>query len=387
MMRKIFCGVMILLFGLTFQALADEPIGVFVNNNTDSIQFINPVTQNVSPSLLKGSLGSYDGGLFQVLITPDGKKAIVSDNFKEKLIFIDISGGFSAIPTIVSQVSLIIPPGEMALTPDGKYLLVVGSFGKKFTSTVGKAFFDSRVAVVNMTTQQVEYKSLGYFYFADAVAIAPDGKTVLFLDYEHSVVYSYSFDSSTGKFNFKDIAYLPVNYPNNIAISPDGKTILVSIEDSYKIVVLSFWGDSQLQLNGMVDLPAKGGQSFVFSNDGTKAYCLTNSMLALGDPLPGNDSTSSSSTTQVVVLNITAPGVVTVGDSIPLSIPKGIFFLIGIQSMAIDPSGNYLYITNSGFIEGVVEITVIDLNTNTEVNQLRANGIPIGIAFGIIKSS
>jgi len=52
--------------------------------------------------------------------------------------------------------------------------------------------------------------------------------------------------------------------------------------------------------------------------------------------------------------------------------------------MAIDPSGNYLYVTNPTLSGGVVEVTVIDLTTNTEVNQIHANGIPTGIAFATI---
>ncbi len=355
-MKKTLCFVMILLFGFAFQAMADEPIGVFANSNTNSLQFINPITQAVSPSLLKGDLGSYGGGLFDVVISPNGKTAVVSNFGDSKLFFIDISGGFAVAPTIIGEAYIPFFAEDLAISPDGKWVLVTDG---GFSSRVAAVNIETGVLVNNNTKSQQ----------AQAVTITADGKTVITADYWNQAVHSYAFDTTTGIITYKDTAYISGLRPVNVVVSPDGKTILVANAVGYTTAVITFWGDMKLHINGYFTLPTKTAQSVAFSKDGTKAYYLSSSYLFGAN---------------IVQVNVTAPGVVTVGATIPLSIPRGTSQLFGVDTLAIDPSGNYLYVTNPTLSGGVVEVTVIDLTTNTEVNQLHGNGIPTGIAFGTI---
>ncbi len=355
-MKKTLCFVMILLFGFAFQALADEPIGMFVNSNTNSFQFINPLTQAVSPSMQKGNIGSYGGGLFDVAITSDGKTAIVSNFGDSKIFFFDISGGFAVVPPIIGEAYIPFFAEDIVITPDDMWVLVTDGG------------FSSRVAAVNIATGAIVNNNTKNQY-ANAVAITPDGKTIVTADYFNGQVHSYTFDNTTGMITHKDTAYILPVRPVNVSISPDGKTILVANAAGYYTAVLTFYGDSKLHINGNISMPTKNGQSCIFSKDGTKAYYLSNSYLG---------------GTNIIVLNVTAPGIMAVSATIPLSIPRGTSQLFGVDTIAIDPSGNYLYVTNPTLSGGVVEVTVIDLTTNTEVNQLHGNGIPTGIAFGTI---
>jgi DNA-binding beta-propeller fold protein YncE len=223
--------------------------------------------------------------------------------------------------------------------------------------------------VINLSTYELKSTTLSNGDQAQAVAITPDGTTVLFADYWNMAVSSYAFNSATGALTHKDTTYLGNCRPVNLAISPDGKTVIAVDAVTYKAPVITFYGDKKLYVAGYVTMPTKSGQSVVFNHTGTKAYYLSSSM---------------NFGARVNVLNIAAPGVVTAGPSIQLSIPRGTSQLFGVDTIAIDPSGNYLYVTNPTLSGGVVEITVVDLTTNTEVNQLHANGIPTGIAFATI---
>jgi DNA-binding beta-propeller fold protein YncE len=355
-MKKVVFLVVIMMLGCTFQAMASEPLGVFVNWNTNSIQYIDPLTQTLSPSLLKGDLGSYGGGLFDIPITPDGRTAIISNFGDSKIIFVDISGGFESQPTILGWVDVDLFAEDLDITPDGKYVLCTDGG------------FTSRCAVVDIADMvMVNLKNLGNNQ-AVAVAISPDGKTVLFADYWNMAIHSYALDSD-GSLTFNQTCYLDVNRPVNIAISPDGKTVIAVCGVRYDCPVFAMDSTGGLNFKGRVDLPTNTGQSCVFSKDGTKAYY--SSFTQLGGP-------------RIHVLDITGPGEVSFETSIVMSIPReGLWF--GVDTIAIDPSGNYLYVSNPSGSGGVVEITVIDLTTNTESYQLYANGIPLGITFTTIQ--
>ncbi len=357
-MKKIVFLVVIMLLGCTFQAMASEPIGIVVNSNTNGFHLINPLTQELSPSRLKGDLGSYGGGLFDTVITPDGKTAIISNFGDSTIYFVNISGGFEAQPSILGSLYIGFFAEDMDITPDGKYVLVTDGG------------FSSKCAVVDTANMILVNNQDLKGNQAQAVAISPDGKTVLFADYWNMAIHSYTIDAN-GLLTFVETYYLEVNRPVNIVISPDGKTAIGVCAVRYDCPIFAIDPTtSKLNLKDKLRLPTKSGQSCVFSKDGTKAYYL---------------SSTYNHGPQIHVFNITGPGVVTYDSSIQMSIPRGTSQLFGVDVLAIDPSGNYLYVSNPTLSGGVVEVTVIDLTTNTEVNQLHCFGIPTGIAFGTIQ--
>lgn len=359
-MKRLRFLMTILMLGLAIMVSADEPIGVFANTNTNCIQFIDPVTNTTSEHLLKGYLGSYGGGLFDVVITSDGKTAIVSNFGDSEIFFIDISGGFNAQPTLLGSAYVGFFAEDMAITPDNKYVLVTDGG------------FSARIGVVDIRSGSVLYiKNLGN-RCAQAIAITPNGQLVLVADYFGRAIHSYMLDE-TGNLTFKETQNISPAAPVNIAISPDGKTVIVA--GASKSIAPIFLIDSQnaLCFQEFISLPARGAQSCVFSADGTKAYLLTN-----GNPGKG---------TQVHILNVTHPGKVSASDiSISLYPPRGTSQLFGVDTIALDPSEKYLYVSNPTISGGVTGISIIDLTTNTEVGYIQGTGIPTGIAFATIVS-
>ena len=264
-MRKQILLMLCLTFGLVSLAVAGEPIGVFANSNTNSIQYINPETQAVSNSLLKGSLGSYGGTLLDVAITSDGKTAIVSNFGDQKIFFIDISGGFGAVPTLLGHTRIPLFAEDLAITPDDKYVLVSDG---GFTSTI---------AVVKISCRNlVNHQNFGNVY-SNAIAIAPDGQTVLTADYFAGKINLFTFNAEDGTLTYVQSKNVRPALPVNVSISPDGKTAIGVSASTYYAPVFAL-GTGTMDFKGFVTMPHKSGQSCVFSNDGTKAYYLSNSI-------------------------------------------------------------------------------------------------------------
>jgi DNA-binding beta-propeller fold protein YncE len=360
-MKRITFSVCFMLLGLISSVYADEPIGVFANLNTNCIQYIDPSTNTVSTQLLKGELGTYGGGLLDVVITSDGKTAIVSNFGDGKIFFIDISGGFNAAPTLLGHTPLTFFAEDMVITPDDKYVLV----------TDGDFFFS--IGVVDIATRTLVFvKDLGFLEAQGiAIAITPDGQLVLVADFWGGAIHSFTLDSN-GILRYKETQIVLPFWPGNIAISPDGKTVIVV--NAFRSVAPVFYIDSQndLVFREYISLPAHAGHSCIFSSDGTRAYYQTNSL---------------EQGTQVHILNVTGPGQVSAsGTSITIFPPRGSGGFFGVDTIALDPSENYLYLTNPTEFGGVSGIAVIDLTTNTQVSSLKGTGIPVGIAFTTITS-
>jgi DNA-binding beta-propeller fold protein YncE len=365
-MRKQILLMLCLTFGLVCLAVAEEPIGVFANSNTNCIQFIDPATQTVSDSLLKGSLGSYGGGLFDVVITSDGKTAIVSNFGDSRIFFIDISGGFNSAPTLLGQVKIPFFAEDMAITPDNKYVLVTdGGFATGIAVIEIHIWYENGKWHISIRVRIVSRPGV----YSNAIAIAPDGQTVLTADYFAGKINLFKFNPEDGTLTYVRSQYVLPARPVNIEISPDGKTAIGVSATGYKAPVFALNADD-MEFTGFVTLPHKSGQSCVFSPDGTKAYYLSNSAYYRA---------------MIEVMDVTGPGQVTAsGVSITARPKKGTSQLFGVDTIAIDPSGNYLYVANPTLSGGVTRISVIDLTVNAQVNYIEAGGIPTGITFATI---
>jgi DNA-binding beta-propeller fold protein YncE len=341
-----------------FQAVAEEPIGVVVNANTNSFHFIDPLTQELSPSQLKGYIGSYGGQLFDVVFADNGKKVFITNFGDSRVFIIDISGGFSGSPELIGYVDIPFFAEDMDVTPDGKYVLVTDGG------------FSSRCAVFSTETYElISNYNLGGNQ-AQAVAISPDGKVAVFADYWNQAIHSYLLGED-GSLTYAQTSYITGGRPVNVAISPDSKNVIAVDAVRYDCPVFKLnTANGGMALKSTVTFENKGGQSCVFGKDGTKAYYI---------------SSTWNKGPRINVIDITAPGVAAFNSYIQMSIPRGTSQLFGVDTIAIDPSGNYLYVANPTLSGGVVEVTVIDLTTNTEVNQLHCNGLPTGINFTTIQ--
>ncbi len=358
------CLMFLMLVSVCFVS-AEEQIGVFANSNTNNIQFIDPVTNTTTGPWLAGELGSYGGGLFDMVITPDGKTAIVSNFGDSKIFFIDISGGFNAAPVLLTPKGVRIDffAEDMVITPDGKYVLVTDGG------------FSARVAVVSIYDNGIiapyllKNNNLGNRY-ANAVDITPDGKTVLLADYFSGRAYSYSLQSD-GTLVYINAAWVLPFRPVNVTISPDGHTAIMACAGHSAFVALAIDDTGLIYKTTIVAMPFKNGQSCVFNQAGDKAYYLSN---------------SQNGGTKVVVLNVNGPGDVSPsGTNITVRSRRGTSQLFGVDTIALSPDGNYLYVTNPTLSGGVAGISVLDLTSNAQVDSISVNGIPTGIAFTTIE--
>ena len=362
-MRKKSLLMLFLMVGLTSLSMAAGQIGVFANFNTNCIQYIDPVAQKSSESLLKGYLGSYAGGLLDVVITSDGKTAIVSNFGDQRLFFIDISRGFKEMPTLLDKNGTRIPifAEDLELTPDDKYVLVTDG---GFTPTI---------SVVDVSTRKlVENRSFGSRY-SNAVSICPfqgkDGSyIVMTADYFQGKVHVFKLKGTSLEFvrSFNVLPALPVN----ISISPDGYTAIAVSASTHTAPVFEIQDHSNViredEPGGYVLLPYIGAQSCVFSQDSRQAYYLSNSMVH---------------PTNILVLDVSDPGSVKFsGKSIQVHPKRGISQLFGVDTVALDPSGNYLYVSNPT-IPGNARISIVDVVSHQQIGYIQGYGMPAGIAF------
>jgi len=196
-----------------FQVAADEPLGIVINSNTNCFQFIDPVQQRVSVAQLKGYLGTYGGGVYDVVVTPDGQKAVISNFGDSKIFVVDISSGFNGQPQVIGEVYIHFFAEDLAITPDGKYVLVTdGGFSPYVTV----------VDIDNLV--YVNYQNL-HGRYANAVEVSPNGNVVLLADYFQGNIYSYILGED-GSMTYVDTKYILPFRPVNISISPDGRTAI-----------------------------------------------------------------------------------------------------------------------------------------------------------------
>lgn len=397
------------------QTPRDEPIGVFVNSNTNSIQFIDPLAQHVSNPYLAGPLGS--GGLLDVVITGDGKTAIISNFSDNLLFFIDISGGFAGVPTIAGSVSLPFYPQDLESTPDGKYVLVTDG---GYSPYIGLIDVASRTLSNIFNFQQNH---------AQAISITPDGQMVFTADYTNGMTHQYRLTSNgdlifVKSINFLDRATWPSDvhipkywenqvlpfFPVNIAISPDGSLVLVQSGGNNQAATLvrdPQTGEYSLhqlfspapfsrtqEVYGTVKYKS---QSCVFSHDGKTAYYFLTSnepksyivVIDLASEILGTSPAGGehwlSGRPRNITWNVTGKSqVIPSGPGIQLQPPRSFGNLFGVDTIALDPSGDYLYVTNPTVSGGLSGISIIDLITESQLITVPAQGIPTGIAFSTI---
>jgi len=354
-MKRLIVFTFFLMLMCVSMVTAAEDLGITASLNAGTIQYINPMTHEVSEPLLRNELGSLGGGLLDVAITPDGTKAIVSNFGDSKIFIIDISGGFNGTPTVLGSIYTTMFGEDVAITPDGKYALVTDG---GLSSQVG-VFDIANQGLVKMT-------NLGTLD-AQAVSITPDGQMAIVADYLGGMIHSYWLDED-GNLTYNETQLIMPFWPVNLAISPDGKTLLVPIAFNSVLPVFSIDSQHNLCFKEFIPLPSRGSQSCVFSKDGTKAYLLINGNAGLG--------------TVVSVLNITGPGQVSAsGNTILVEPTRGTGQFFGIDTISLDPSENYLYVTNPTSFGVAAGVSVLDLATNTQVNFLYTRGTPTGIAF------
>lgn len=354
-------------------------IGV-VAFNSGWIGFIDARTQTVSTPFLVGELGSVGGGLFDVVITPNRKTALVSNFGDSAVYFIDMRD--RTAPSVLGSVTLSFFAEDIALTPDGRYALVTdGGFSPKI------AVIDVANRVLVEEYEDTTAPTPNSF---QAVAVAKDGKTVLTVDYFAGKVNTLTLDAA-GHLTYvgnMDVSNGGTFHPVNISISPNGKTAIVAggasatdpivPADNMRFPVLEITAPGVVTLNNYVVVSPRliASQSIVFNPLGTKAYA--NCVQEDPDPLdlitPNN---------VIVELNVDDPGLVSYsGNSAEVDF-VGQSQLFGVDTIAIDLTGRYLYVSNMTLSGAMNHLQVLDVKTGTVVKTLTFDDVTLPDPDGV----
>lgn len=382
-------------------AAPSKNFGVVALNNVGSIGILSgdlttASTQTLTTVYLKGELGSFGGGLFDVVISPDGKTTAVTNFGDSTMHFIDTT--VPTAPVSGATVSIGFFAEDMAMTPDGKFILVTdGGFSQK-------------IAVVSVATKSListyETPTTAGPQF-QSVAVAADGKTVLAADYwdemvhvltidaSGTITYVSSIDVSDPTWDYVGSDYVRLYRPVNISISPDGKTAIASCvgsqwqdvagtipAENMAFPVMSITAPGVVELTDMATVPhtaVTACQSLVFNRSGNKAYAMCTQPYP--DPDPALiDPTYPGPKNVIQVLNVTNQGkAVDSGTRIEVEI-YGRSQLFGVDTLAFDNPGRYLYVSNPTVSGGSHFIQVIDTDTNLVVKTFNFDPIDTAVS-------
>jgi hypothetical protein len=188
---------------LTAQGIGRQTIGVIVDRGLASadpalarvpyLHVFDPETSQITAGV---PLPTIPGtGVFDVEIAPDLSEAYVADNNTNEIWFIDLT---TDPPSLSSGVNpLYTPRGalDLALTPDGRYLLATSGNGLS-TGGTGMGVIDVRSRTVASTRDFLPYSPT-------AVEVAPDGSVLVAelhvsqASYAETVVRRFTLDNGT----------------------------------------------------------------------------------------------------------------------------------------------------------------------------------------------
>jgi DNA-binding beta-propeller fold protein YncE len=339
--------------------------------------------------LLTGELGTEGGQRLDMVITPDGQKAAIT-NFGDSAVFlIDISNPIA--PSLITSVTTPMFAEDMAVTADGKYILVTdGGFSPIIVT----------IDIASATIKSIYTETVGsdVIVYANAVDISPAG-TVVVADYFQGRLHTLLMDSE-GKLTYANsytVTYptaegfdpnIALGRPVNVAIAPDQQTVLVCNANTSTMPIYQIIAPGVLTITDLVtdvhgtfpdgaEKTSAGSQSVAFNEEGTIAYVHVNSV---GYTIGATDFNTGT----LGVLSITGPGkAVRLPASGLLLPPSGSSQLFGVDTMVV--ANNKLYIgypTVSGAPDPS-SVTVVDLTDYSIVEILKLPVefyIPTGMA-------
>jgi DNA-binding beta-propeller fold protein YncE len=336
-------------------------------SSSGAIAIVSGKTQTaIAPLLTGGQLGTVGGGLFDVVISPDGKTTLVSNFGDSKVFFIDTT--YPAIPSVAGSVEIGFFAEDMAMTPDGRYALVAdGGFSPKI------AVLD----VANRSLVGVFEDTAGHYF--NSVDIAKDGVTVLAADYFAAKVHVLRLGMN-GHLSYAssiDVSRAHGLRPVNVTISPDGYTAIaacvgdnehpeymgfpvLTIEEPGK-AILTDWVSPSINIIG--------AQSVAFSRDGTKAYvsCVqymppVKKSVSEEEPIDPNNV--------IITLDVTVPGNATLFGK-PVEVDFiGRSQLFGVDTLAVDYETGYLWVSNMTLSGGKNHVQAVDMKTGTVIKTI-----------------
>lgn len=327
---------------------------IVVNTNDKSIHLIDTGT-NIPQGPFLQPLGT-GSVLLDVVVTSDGRTAIISDfDTNGRLYFIDLT---PSTPTTLGWVSTGISAEDIAVSPNGRCAVVTGGGGEDrivSVDVVNRERVQSLRIAEPLTNPRIQ-----------AVAIAPDGETVLAADTAIDRVYVLRLNSQDCTLEYSGEYVRTGDRPINIAISPDGRTALVANYWDDSVTVLRIEGPGNVVKDRELEGFPGGQQSIAFSPDGSKAYVLSTN--------PDPD--------QLSILDFGVPWSGSPTASIELRTRTSCGFY-GVDPLAVSPDGRKAYVGNPCGRGDLVldEVTVVDLTSHRVIDQVPVGRYPAGIAL------
>ncbi len=286
-----------------------------------------------------------DEDIFEVKVTPDGKKALVAEFYSEKVHFIDLTNPIS--PVYIGSVDT---PGlwaeNIAISPNGK------------CAVIGDGFGSDVLHVINIDTMSVS-QTLTVNQVMD-VSMSPDGQIVVVSEYYNGEIHILSFDQTNCSISDTGQYFDDASYPINSEFSQDGKTLIVVSDYSTENVHIFEVNGSSLTFKNSLDLDCSSAQSVAIY--GNKAYVYCN----------------GASPDELAVLNINGPGDVN-DTNIRITLngngPSYVYF--GVNQVAVTLDGKYALVSHQASENFV---SVVDLNTNSLVGSITTDNNAISVA-------
>lgn len=296
---------------------------------------------------------------YDLAITPDGRYAMVGDFLNSTVYRINIQD--PTIPTIDGNINIGFYVSDIEITPDGKFAMVTGGYDNHEFSSI-------KISDLTVSLQTLPFD-------IEAVAIAPDNRTLVLASSLSNLILYGEFNPETGLLlpdPDHGFLSLPTNAtPINIAISPDGRTVLVTCVSS-AITVFEITNPGVLETREFVDdefVPSNRG-SLSFTPDGTQAYVLCSP----------NGTTDSLWLLNIInPWNITSVGIV-VEDLSPVD-GKDVYF--GVDLLSISPDGEFALVGNpsGSLMPGIMKVELSSPYNEVEYVTNFTDHIPVGIAF------
>jgi len=351
-------------------AFGDGPKSTFgvVTFAQGGIGIIDTDTQTVGAPLLTTELGTMGGGRFDVVITPDGSTTLVSNFGDSQVFFIDTTK--TTAPAVLGSVEVGFFAEDIALTPNGKFALVTdGGYSSKIAviNVATRALVETYTAAEIITDPTTEPPT-GYTPMFQSVVVSSDGTTVLAADYFNGMLEALTIDASGHLTFVSSIDLSPTSttvdiHPINVSISPNGKVAVVAasadaVDMVFPVLTITAPGIVHLSDSVSPSVSLQGAQSVVFNSDGTKAYL--NCVQEVTDPAPVVPLNNL-----IVELNVSAAGGVTEsGNTVEMGF-NGTSELYGVDTLAMDPMGQFLYVSNMTLGEAKNQIQVVDVKNHT----------------------
>lgn len=285
-----------------------------VNHGSGSITPIDLATNTPLEAIhINGNPGT-------IAITPDGKKAYITDDLLNEVVPFDIINNTLGTPISVGPL-----PYSIAITPNGEKAYVANHMANSVTPID---------LTKNCAGKPIPMGNLPF-----GIAISPDGKTAYVTNSGSNTVTPIDIATDTPQ------SSIPVGvFPFNIAITPDGRMAYVTNTGSNSVTPID------LQ-SGMPRAPISVGVNpagIAIVPNGSMAYVVN----------AGSNNISPID----LVLNVSLPAIA-VGNT-PAEI-------------AITPDGKTAIITN----QNSNNITLIDLIQNTTRMVIPVGSVPFGIAI------